>query len=155
MEGEYHGMKKQKKKSYIIVILIFLISLLLFQNFVWDEYVVNPTASAALDREAGKQGVLTEINKEQSLGVLKLVDGYRAYALSEGFWGWSITDDTYIPNTSNEKNFVTKRESFEFKGNKKVDVILITTQENEISYFRAYDENEDEISFDTDRKSVV
>ncbi|MGY0691366.1 hypothetical protein ACW2QC_01080 [Virgibacillus sp. FSP13] len=144
-------MKKWEGKYRIITLLIFLLFLLLFQKFVWNEYIVNPTASDALEKGEGKQGFLTEIDKKQSLGILETEDGYHAYALSQGFWGWSITGGVYIQNASSKENFVTKKETFEFKDNKEADVILITTKDDSISYFLAFDENGNEIHFDTTR----
>lgn len=143
--------KRNKKNTGIVKgIILFVITALLY-NFVWNVYVVNPTASAALDNEEGKQVVLMEIDKRQSIGVLKLEGGYHAYALSEGFWGWSITDDSYLANASNGEDFVAKRETFALKGNREAEVFLITTQIEQISYFLAYDENKNEIYFDTIR----
>lgn len=138
-------MKKQEGKSHKVMILIFLIILMLFQNFVWNVYVVNPTVSDALDKEKGEQGVITKIDKKQSFGILKLADGFHAYAISKGFWGWSITDDTYISNESTDKPFNAKKETFQYKNNKEVDVILIATNDADVSKLIAYDENKKEI----------
>lgn len=49
-----------------------------------------------MEKEEGERGILTEIDRECSLGIVKLDGSFHAYTISKGFWEWSITDNTYI-----------------------------------------------------------
>ncbi|MGY0691367.1 hypothetical protein ACW2QC_01085 [Virgibacillus sp. FSP13] len=90
---------------------------------------------------------MTEIDRKHSFGILRLEDGFRATAISEGFWGWSVTDDVFISTKSVEEPFITKRETIQYKDNKKLDVILITVNDKEIADIDAYDKNMEKIHF--------
>lgn len=143
--------RNSKARTYIKGLLSALIVAVIY-NFIWKGYIVHPTPSDALGEKKGKQAILTEIDRKKYLGIVKLEDGFHAYALSDGFWGWSTTDDFYLPNYLFYKDkFVAKKETFKFKGGKDVDIVFVLTVDDQISYFNAYDEKEREIIFDTTR----
>lgn len=137
-------------KSIVNGVILFLV-VALFYNFVWNGFIVNPSASVALEKKEGTRVALTEIDNKQSLGILQLSDGYQAYALSRGFLGWSVTDDIYLPDAAGNDIFSASKETLEFKRNKEIDIVLVSTQNEDISYFKAVDESNNEIYFDTSR----
>ncbi|GAB3805831.1 hypothetical protein [Virgibacillus kimchii] len=138
-------MKNQKMRSRSMKIAIFLLILLLFQTFIWNEYVINTTAESALEGEEGERGILTEIDRERSFGIVKLEDGFRAYTLSEGFLGWSITDNEFISTETSDIIFNVKKETLLSKGDKEIYVILIATDHEDVTNIIAYDDKNEEI----------
>ncbi|HLR51442.1 MAG TPA: hypothetical protein VK072_01020 [Candidatus Avamphibacillus sp.] len=146
-------MKKKNNRSKFIIrgIIPFIIAASLY-NFVWNEFVVNPTAQDVLEKEDGKQIVLQNIDDKRTLGIMKIQNGYYAYALSDGFWGWTVTDKVYLPKATNKEKVSAIHDTLIFKRNKELDVILISSLNNKISYFEAYDGAGKEVIFDTNRE---
>lgn len=138
-------MMKKKMTTYAIMVGIFLLILLLFQTFIWNEYVVNTTAESAIEKEEGERGILTEIDRERSLGIVKLGGGFRTYTISKGFWGWSITDSTYISTKTRDTLFNVKREKLQTKDDKDIYIILIATEHEDVTNIVAYNGENEEI----------
>jgi len=86
---------------------------------------------------------------------MRTQDGYYAYALSEGFLGWSITDEVYLPKATNKEKVSSTNDTLIYKKNKELDVILISSLNNSISYFESYDENGKEVILDTNREQNI
>src|SRR5699024_7898780 len=85
--------EKTPIKTYIIIFIIVFILHSLFQTFIWEKYFYTPTAWDALEEEAGEPGVMTEINRKNSIAVLTPEDAFRIYIVYDKFLCWEIEDD--------------------------------------------------------------
>src|SRR5699024_8668406 len=130
-----------KRNIYIIIIAIIVHSL--FQTFIWEKYVYTPTAWDALEEEAGHPGVMTEINRKNSIAVLKPEDAFHVYIVSDKFLGWEIEDDVSLP-LDEEEPYTIHRTEMVLHKNKQLDTIMVVTQDPEISYVEIIDEDGNE-----------
>lgn len=137
-------MKLQKSISFYLLIVLFLLSLVLFKQLVWNEYVVNLTESAALE-EQGEKGTIIGISNNKSLAIVTLEDGFRVYAISEGYFGWTITDEVYISSKIEDKPFNAKQTTLVFKDDTKLSLVLATTNNSEVTEMVAFQNNNTEI----------
>ncbi|MFS0671703.1 hypothetical protein [Ornithinibacillus sp. 179-J 7C1 HS] len=142
-------MKFISQYSNQIQVLLFTILSAVFIIIVLEGYIINPTPSDALKDEAGAPPLVLNIDKNKSLGIIELADGFHLYALSDRFWGWTITDEVFI---SNVDTIITKNETFTFKNNNQIDLILITNPQKEIDYFKAHDESNNFFNFNVIKK---
>ncbi|WP_252504352.1 hypothetical protein [Sporosarcina sp. Marseille-Q4943] len=142
MKRQEHEHTKRLGKNQIRVLLI-VIGIVLFKTFVWDEYIVNPTAGAALDGEAGEPGVMHVISKKQEFAIRPYEEGFKIYAVSKGFWGWSVTDEMFIGNET-KKSF---EPTFQFKRYEKLYVSLVVDREQSLEEVAAHSTNVGSINF--------
>ena len=131
----------------MFIIISLCIFFLLFNEFIWNKYIVNPTAWDALEEKPGQGGTGWEIDNDNMLAVLYPEEGFHIYLVSKGFWGWTIKDDIAIPNEKNSAPFTAEKQSLKLKGKDEIDVIFIVSHDKEIDYLIAYDENGDEYLF--------
>lgn len=124
---------------------VFFLILFLFQTFIWNKYVVNTTAESAIEEEEGERGILTEIDNERALGISKLDGEFRAYTITKGVFGWSITDSASISAETSDMLFNVKREKLQTKDDKDIYIILIATEQEEVTNILAYNNNNEEI----------
>lgn len=117
-------MQKKNSRRKEIRILLILIGIILFKLFVWDEYIVNSTADAALNGVEGEAGVMHVISEKQELAIRPYDDGFKLYAVSKGFWGWSITDEMWIGNEK-EKTLKITEQTLQFKPDQKLYMSLV------------------------------
>ena len=88
--------KRDKTLNTSAIGFALLIGIFLFKSFIWDEYIVNNTAAAALDGVEGQPGVRYVISKNQEIAIKPFEEGFNVYAVSKGYWGWSVTDELSI-----------------------------------------------------------
>lgn len=134
-----------KRKVLYFISSIILISL--FNQFIWEKYFFNPTPWDALEEEKGQPGVMGEIDRDNYIAFLHPDKGFKVYALSRGFWGWSITDDIAIPNEDTTEPFIATVKTLQLKGKDNVDIILIVSHDKNIRAFTATDENGKKFNF--------
>jgi len=125
---EMHKREHGRKKRIEIGVLLIIIGIVLFKTLVWDEYIVNSTASAALDGVEGEAGVKIIISKNQEVAIRPYKNGYKIYAVSKGIWGWSVTDEMFIGNEKNEKIEIMER-ILQFKQNQKLYMSFVVDKE--------------------------
>lgn len=148
MQSERRAEHEKNQKRSIVIIVGLIIFYLLFKRFIWDNYIVNTSPSDALKDEEGQPAVMTSIDRNDTFAVFTLDKGFSVYAVSRNKWGWSKTDQVFISSKPTENPFEAKVETLQFKGgNNKYDIILITTQDDEIDYFIAYDEKNEKMYF--------
>jgi len=123
MRKREHGRKKRIELGVLLLIIG-----VLFKTLVWDEFIVNSTARAALDGVEGEAGVMFVISKNQEIAIRPYKDGYKIYALSKGFWGWSVTDEMFIGNEKNETVEIMER-TLQFKRNQKLYMNFVVDKE--------------------------
>ena len=135
--------EKTSIKKYIIIFIIGFILYSLFQTFIWEKYVYTPTAWDALEEEAGHPGVMTEINRKNSIAVLTPEDAFHVYIVSDKFLGWEIEDDISLP-LDEEDPYTIHRTEMVLHKNKQLDTIMVVTQDPAISYVEIIDEDGNE-----------
>ena len=121
------GQKDTKTSRKNVLIVALIIGIFLVKSFVWDEYIVNSTADAALEDVKGEPGVGYVISKKQKVAIKPYKEGYKVYAVSKGFWSWSVTDELFI--TNEDRAFEITEEILQYKGNKRVYLTFIMDKE--------------------------
>ena len=139
--------KEARPKKNGFILISFLILFLLFNEFVWNKYIVNPTAWDALEEKPGQGGTGWEIDSDNMLAVLYPENGFHLYLVSKGYWGWTIKDEIAIQNEKNSAPFTAEKQSLKLKGKDEIDVIFIVSHDKEIEYFIARDGNGDSYHF--------
>ncbi|HEX5563412.1 MAG TPA: hypothetical protein VFX34_00520 [Sporosarcina sp.] len=124
-----------------IRVLLLITGLVLFKIWIWDVYIVNSTADAALDGAEGEAGVNYVISKNKELAIRPYEEGFKIYAVSKGFWGWSVTDEMFI-----EDDGIVER-GLQFIGNEKVYLSLIVDKEQSLDKVIGYSTNVGTIHF--------
>ncbi|MCM3638977.1 hypothetical protein M3152_14835 [Sporosarcina luteola] len=124
-----------------IRVLLLISGLVLFKIWVWDEYIVNSTADAALDGKEGKAGVSYGISNNKELAIRPYEEGFKVYAVSKGFWGWSITDEMFVGDHE-----IVEQE-LQFKGREKLYVSLIVDKKQSFDKIIGYSANIGTINF--------
>ncbi|MFS0690016.1 hypothetical protein AB1K89_12355 [Sporosarcina sp. 179-K 8C2 HS] len=142
MKKQEHERAKRLGKNQIRVLLI-VIGIVLFKTFVWDEYIVNSTAFAALDGVEGEPGVMHVISQKQEFAIRPYEEGFKIYAVSKGFWGWSVTDKMFIGNET-KKSF---EPTLQFKPDEKLYLSLVVDREQSLKVVAAYSTNVGSINF--------
>lgn len=122
-------------------VLLLIIGLVLFKIWIWDEYIVNSTADAALDGREGEAGVNYVISKNRELAIRPYEEGFKIYALSKGFWGWSVTDEMIIGDDAITEPIM------QFKGNEQLYLSLIVDKEQSLDKVTGYSANVGTIHF--------
>lgn len=138
--------ESRTKRNVFIIIFLFIL-FLLFEEFIWNKYIVNPTAWDALEEKPGRPGTGWEIDSKNMLAVLYPGKGFHIYLVSKGYWGWKINDEIAVSNERNSASFTAEKQSLKLKGKGDIDVIFIVGHDKEIDYFVAYDENGEEYLF--------
>lgn len=100
---------------------------LLFKSFIWDEYIVNNSAVAALDGVGGQPDVGYVISDNQEIAIKPYEERFYVYAVSKGFWGWSVTDEPSITDKKNKPFEIIER-TLQFKKNKSLIYLLFHLQ---------------------------
>lgn len=139
--------KESRTKRNMFMIISLFILFLLFNEFIWSKYIVNPTAWDALEEKPGHPGTGGEIDSKNMIAVLYPGKDFHIYLVSKGYWGWKINDEIAIPNERNSAPFTAEKQSLKLKGKGVIDVVFIVGHDKDIDYFVAYDENGDEYLF--------
>lgn len=139
--------KEARPKKNVIMLISLLILFLLFNEFVWNKYIVNPTAWDALEEKPGEGGAGWEIDSDNMLAILLPGEGFHIYLVSKGYWGWTIKDEIAVPNEKNSTPFTARKQSLKLKGKGEIDVIFIVSHDKEIEYFIARNENGEDYRF--------
>ena len=106
-----------------------LIGIFLFKSFIWDEYIVNNTAAAALDGVEGQPGVGIVISDKQEIAIKPYEEGFYVFAVSKGYWGWSVTDELSITGKQN-KPFEIMERTLQFKKNRSLYLVFVMDSDN-------------------------
>src|SRR5699024_3619273 len=93
------------------------------------------TAWDALEEEAGHPGVMTEINRKNSIAVLTPEDAFHVYIVSDKFLGWEIEDDISLP-LDEEDPYTIHRTEMVLHKNKQLDTIMVVTQDRKLAMWR-------------------
>ncbi|MGG0668727.1 hypothetical protein [Sporosarcina koreensis] len=118
-----------QKKTRVLLIII---GIVVFKTWVWDEFIVNSTANAALEGVEGRAGVSHVISKNQEIAIRPYEEGFKIYAVSKGFWGWSITDEMFIGDEEIVERIL------QFKGNKKIYMSFVVDRQNTFDNVKGY-----------------
>lgn len=121
--------KRNKRLNRSTLGFALIIGIFIFKSFIWDEYIVNNSASAALDGVEGQPGVSFVISKNQKIAIKPYEEGFNVYAVSKGFWGWSVTDNLSITDKQN-KPFEITEYTLQFKGNKILYLDFVIDKDN-------------------------
>ncbi|MDW0118563.1 hypothetical protein QTL97_16675 [Sporosarcina thermotolerans] len=132
--------KRNKRLNTSALGFVLLIGIFIFKSFIWDEYIVNNTASAALDDVEGQPGVGFVINKNQEIAIKPYEEGFNVYAVSKGFWGWSVTDELSISDKQNKSFEITER-TLQFKDNKSLYLVFVMDKDNYFNTVIAHSSN--------------
>ncbi len=116
--------KRNKKLNTSTIGFALLVGIFLVKSFIWDEYIVNNTAAAALNGVEGQPGVGYVISKNQEIAIKPYEEGFNVYAVSKGFWGWSVTDKLSITEKQN-KPFEVMERTLQFKKNKSLYLVFV------------------------------
>lgn len=133
-----------RKNSLLVVLILF--GLFLFKSFVWDEYIINSTAGAALDGLEGEAGVANVISKNQELAIRPYKEGFKIYAVSKGYWGWSVTDERFISSKEN-KPFEITETTLQYKQNQKLYLSVILDKDQSLDDVTASSPKVESMSF--------
>ncbi|MDW0113095.1 hypothetical protein QT711_07845 [Sporosarcina saromensis] len=110
--------KRNKTLNTSVISFTLLIGLFLFKFMIWDEFIINNSASAALDVVEGQPAVVHVINDKQEIAIKPYAEG-----LTKGFWGWSVTDELSI--TDKNKPFKIMEETLQFAKKKSLHLVLV------------------------------
>ncbi len=123
-----------------------LIGIFLFKSFIWDEYIVNNTAAAALDGVEGQPGVRYVISKNQEIAIKPFEEGFNVYAVSKGYWGWSVTDELSITDKQSKPIEIIER-TLQFKKNKTLYLVFVMDKDHYFDTVVAHSSTSDPIHF--------
>jgi hypothetical protein len=126
----------------VLLFIVFLVA----KNLVWDSYIVNPTPDDALKDRDGMPGIGQSIAKNQHVTIRPFSDGFKVFGLSKGYWGWSVTDESFLTLAPNNSYEITEK-AIHFKNNKKVHYLFIATNDSSIKTINAYTQNDKKINF--------
>ena len=140
-------MTEQKRKKTLnrsAIGIALLIGIFLFKSFIWDEYIINNSAIAALDDVEGQPGVKYVISENQEIAIKPYEEGFNVYAVSKGYWGWSVTDKLSITDKQN-KPFEIMERTLQFKKNKSLYLVLVMDKDNYLDTVVAHSSNSEPI----------
>ncbi|MEK4026615.1 hypothetical protein [Sporosarcina sp. FSL W7-1283] len=139
--------KPQERKNVLSVsALLVVCGIVLFKSFIWDEYIVNSTAWAALEGREGEVGVGYAISKKQELAIKPFKDGFKIYAVSKGFFGWTVTDEEFVGNKENEFYEIGELD-LQFNPSEKLYLNFVLDQDEYFEKIKAYSPGGIEIGF--------
>ena len=136
--------KRNKTLNTSAIGFTLVIGIFLFKFFIWDEYIVNNSAVAALDGVEGQPGVGFVISENQEIAIKPYEEGFNVYAVSKGYWGWSVTDELSISEKLN-KPFEIMERTLQFKKNKSLYFVFVMDKDNYFDKVVAHSPNSEPI----------
>lgn len=74
--------KRNKTLNTSVISFVLVLGLFLFKFMIWDEYIINNSAIAALDGEEGQPGVVHVISDKQEIAIKPDDEGFNVYVVS-------------------------------------------------------------------------
>lgn len=132
--------KRAKTFNTSVISFALLIGIFLVKFFIWDEYVINNSAVAAVDGLEGQPGVYHVISGNQEIAIKPSEEGFNVYAVSKGVWGWSVTDELALTEIKNQP-FEIVEGTLQFKKKKSIYLVLVLDKDTQFDTDVAYSAN--------------